>query len=204
MLFLKHDMFFPMRRAQNTRAFSLIEVLAALLLLSVSVIALSQNQVQSIRLIQTAKFRDQAVRLAQSRMNELDQKVKVQGIDVLKDSERGEFDQELYPTYTWTSTKEKIPVPDFMQLVSMASGESAQEDEFDMSSLQGPMKSITDIWGKAIRQVTVEVSWKENRQTKSYALVTHYVDDNAFGQVQGLIGGFGAAGGSDDDGAQAP
>lgn len=181
------------------RGFSLIEVLAALLILSVSIVALSQNQAQSVRLIETAQNRDQALILATSKMNEIDRRVQERGLADLKDAEKGEFDQERYEGFEWNMRKQKIPVPDFVSLVTMATGQSASEDsdeEFDTSAMQGPLKRITDIWGKAIRQVTVEVTWKDNERDteyKSYELVTHYVEQDAFNQVQGLIGSFGAS-----------
>ncbi|MCB1198349.1 MAG: hypothetical protein KDK51_08235 [Deltaproteobacteria bacterium] len=181
----------------TTGGFSLLEVLAALLLLAVSIVALSENQTQSIQLIQATQYRDKALLLAQSKMNETDRKVQEKGLSALKDSESGEFDQEQFPTYTWVITKEKIPVPDFVSLLSMSSGEQAEEDQFDTSALEGPLKAVTEIWGKAIRQVTVEVLWKQRNNEKSYRLVTHYVEKDAFGQVQGLVQGLtGGAGGS--------
>jgi|GEM_PF-5468879 len=169
--------------------FSLMEVLAAVLILSTSVIALSQNQTQSLRLIQSAQFHDKALFLAQSKMAEIDRAIQDKGLSALKDEERGEFDQEKYPTYTFVIVKEKIPVPDFGKLVSMATGAEASEEDQESSAFEGPLKMITDVWGKAIRQVTVEVKWKIINNEQSYSLVTHYVEKDAFGQVQGLIQG---------------
>ncbi|MCB0272369.1 MAG: prepilin-type N-terminal cleavage/methylation domain-containing protein [Bdellovibrionales bacterium] len=184
---------------QPEAGFSLLEVLAALLILALSIVALSENQTQSIHLTKTAQLRDQALILARSKMNELDRAISEKGLVEIRDQEQGEFDQELYPSYRWVVLKQKIPVPNFASLVSMASGEEASEEEFDTSSMEGPLKMITDIWGKAIRQVSIEVFWKERNNEKSYKLVTHYVEKDAFSQVQGLVGGLGGSSSSNEE-----
>lgn len=181
------------------KAFSLIEVLSALLILSISIVALSHNQTSAIRLIQASQLRDTATLLAQSKMVETDRIIQDRGLGEIKDSEAGEFDKERYPTFGWRVMKEKIPVPNFTNLVSMASGEQADDESYDTSAMQGPLKMITDIWGKAIKQVTVEVTWKERNDEKSYRLVTHYVEKDVFAQVQGLVGGLTGGGGSVDE-----
>lgn len=174
-------------RPSHTHGFTLLEVLAAVIILSTTIIALSQNQTQSMQLIQTAQYYDKALFLAQSKMAEIDRSIQEKGLSALKDEEKGEFDQETYPGYTFFIKKEKIPVPDFAKLMSMTSGDEVPEDDQESSGFEGPLKMITELWGKAIRQVTVEVTWKVRSSQQSYDLVTHYVEKDVFGQVQGLL-----------------
>lgn len=195
------NFFKPMPIARQ--GFSLLEVLAALLILSVSIIALSANQTQSIRLIQSANKRTTAVALAQSKMAETNQLIMEKGLGEIKENSQGEFDQELYPSYGWTLSKQRIPVPDFTSLMSAASGDVVDEEE-NQGSFEGPMKAVTDLWGKGIKQVTVEVTWKERENPKSYNLVTHYVENDVMQQVQSMMGALtgGQAGGGSSEGQE--
>jgi prepilin-type N-terminal cleavage/methylation domain-containing protein len=178
------------------QGFSLLEVLAALLILSVSIIALSANQTQSIRLIQSADKRATAVTLAQTKMAETNHLIAEKGLGEIKENSQGEFDQDLYPGYEWMLIKQRIPVPDFTSLMSAASGEVVDEEE-TQGNFEGPMKAVTELWGKGIKQVTVEVTWKERDTVKSYSLVTHYVESNVMQQVQSMMSGLGAGGSGD-------
>ena len=71
------------------------------------------------------------------------------------------------------------------------------------AGFDGPMKMITDIWGKSIIELHLEIDWKEGEQVKSYTLMTHYIASDATKQIQGMIGGLmgsaGAGGASSGD-----
>lgn len=196
-------------RARFDGGFSMIEVLAAMLILAIVCVAYSGNQVGSIQLVKTTRFRETAIMLAAQKMADIDFQVQTKGIEIIKDADKGEFDQEKFPTYEWTSQKIQIPPPDFSALMAVGSGEDSGEIGEDdaqqqtSGSFEGPMKMITDAWGKSIFEVKVAINWKEGENEKSYDLVTHYITSNATQQIQGIVGTMtnmmGGAGGTGDE-----
>lgn len=190
----------------------MIEVMAAMLILALVCVAYSGNQISAIQLVKATRFREMAIMLASQKMADIDFQVQTKGIEILKDSDQGDFDQEKFPTYHWTTAKIQIPPPDFSALMALGGGgdeapEGGEDPSKTSGSFEGPMKMITDAWGKSVLEVKLEVLWKEGEKEKSYSLMTHYIASNANQQIQGIVGamtgGMGAAGGtaSGSDGA---
>jgi general secretion pathway protein I len=171
----------------------MIETMAAMLILAMVCIAFSRNQTASIQLVKASRFRDRSIMLAKQRMAEIDFAVNDKGIESIKDEEQGEFDQEKYPTFKWKSTKSKIPAPDFNALIALGSGgeegaEASADPAPQQGGFEGPMKMVTDLWGKSIFQLALEIEWNEGEHPKSYRVLTHYIATDATKQIQGLIG----------------
>jgi hypothetical protein len=186
----------------------MIEVMAAMLILALVCVAYSQNQVAAIQLVKATRFRNTAVMLATEKMAELNFIVQTKGIEEIKDEDKGDFDQENFEGYTWQLVKKNVPPPDFSALLSQASAGESEDGEAapQQANLEGPMKSIMDIWGKSIIELRLEILWKEGEQDKSYSLMTHYITSDATKQIQGFIGGMmsaykqGAGGGDSTQG----
>src|SRR5690348_16887314 len=119
----------------------MIEVMAAMLILSMVCIAYSENQVGAIQLVKATRFRDTAIMLASMRMSDINFLIQTKGVEFIKDEERGEFDQEKFPTYSWRTTKKPIPPPDFSALMSLA--KSSGEGEDDESGEDGESSAPT-------------------------------------------------------------
>jgi prepilin-type N-terminal cleavage/methylation domain-containing protein len=183
----------------STAGFTMVEVMAAMLILALVCVAYSENQISAIALIKATRFRETAVMLAQQRMAEVNLRVQTRGIEDIKEDEKGDFDSEKFEGYSWRVTKKNVPPPDFQALLSAASGsvsEDGQESQ-QPQDVAGPMKMVMDAWGKSILEVNLEVLWKEGDQEKSYTIMTHYIASDANAQIQGLIGGLaGAMGGA--------
>jgi prepilin-type N-terminal cleavage/methylation domain-containing protein len=176
--------------------FSFVEVMVALVILSISLIVLSESQTRSLALVSKARAIDSAVTLAGAKMAEVTETVREKGVSALKDEETGEFDQEKHPGYRWRTRVEKIPSPDFARLVGAAGGGEDAGNTGNAALFAGPLRQIERIWGQALRQLTVEVLWTEGTREKSYELVTHLIAPDAIGQLQGFVGGLGGAGGA--------
>lgn len=184
-------------------AFTMIEVMAAMLILALVCVAYSGNQISAIQLVKATRFREMAIMLASQKMADIDFQVQTKGIEILKDTDQGDFDQEKFPTYRWTTAKIQIPPPDFSALMALGSGgegaEGGEEQPQTSGSFEGPMKMITDAWGKSVMEVKLDVTWKEGEKEKSYSLMTHYIASNANQQIQGIVGAMtGGMGGNSD------
>ncbi|MEZ4845882.1 MAG: prepilin-type N-terminal cleavage/methylation domain-containing protein [Bdellovibrionota bacterium] len=184
--------------------FTMVEVMAAMLILAIVCVAYSENQVSAIQLVKATRFRDTAVMLAQQRMAEVNFLVQSRGVEEIKEDERGDFDSEKFEGYTWHITKKMVPAPDFSALLSAAGAGDSEESggQQQPTDLSGPMKMIMDAWGKSIMEVKLEVLWKEGEQEKSYSIMTHFMASNANAQIQGVIGGLAGAAAQAGGGAQ--
>jgi type II secretion system protein I len=94
------------RRIFNQKGFTLLEVMFALALIGISLATLLTSQSQGLSLANEAKFYTTAAFLAQAKMAELE----VADINNLA-SDSGEFDQELFPDYSWEVEIDKTSNP---------------------------------------------------------------------------------------------
>jgi len=173
--------------------FSFIEVMVAMVILSISLVILLDSQGNSMALVGRAHSLNYATTLASGKISELVQLAEKEGIQSLQDEKAGEFDQEKYPGYHWRYRVMEIVPPDFAALMKSFSG--SEEEKEDSASnaelLAGPLKQIQDIWGKAIRELRLEIFWTEGLRERNYELVTHLIAPEAIGQVQGMVGALG-------------
>ena len=180
--------------------FSFIEVTAAMVILSMSLIVLLDTQTRSMNLVGKARSLETATTLARIKMVELTHEATTRGVTSLQEEEAGEFEQDRYPGFRWRYWVTEVPAPDFEAMMGLATGseDGLEEDkgnEGNAALLAGPLKSIGDIWGKSIRELHVQVLWDEGRQEKDFELVTHLIAPDALAQVQGLIGALSGGGG---------
>lgn len=182
------------------KGFTLIEVMAAMLILALVCVAYSENQVGAIQLVKATRFREKSILLATQKMAEIDFLVQTKGLEILKDEDKGDFENENFEGYSWRYTRKQVPTPDFAALMgSTGVGEEGEPQAQQQGLEGGPMKMVMDMWAKSIMEVRLEITWKEGEQEKSYSLLTHYIASNASSQIQGLVGamtgGAGAAAG---------
>ena len=179
-----------MKSSPNS-GFSLVEVLAAMVIMSVALVALLASQAQSVGLVDRAKKYDRATTLASAKLSELTMIASSQGTSAMKEEERGEFDQELHPGFRWRYEIRKVPAPNFAALLSAATGEEEEtQDQGNAALFAGPLQTIQDAWGESLRELRVEVLWGEQTE-KSVELVTHIIEGDPVTRVDGIVRGLG-------------
>lgn len=182
-----------------------MEVMIAMVILSISLIVLMDSQARSMDMVARAKSVDVGTSLATLRMTELVQEAKEKGVSTLKDEAEGEFDQQKFPTYRWRYWKKNVPAPDFAALAGGAAGGKDDAAASNKDMLAGPLQAIGKVWGNALKELHVEVSWGEERKKRTYELVTHLIATDALAQLQGAIGILGGTfGGKKESGGQNP
>jgi general secretion pathway protein I len=87
---------FPDRRRAAEAGFTLLEVMLAMSILAIALVAVFQSQSQSISMMARSRFDTAAPLLAQSKMAELEA---IKSADVTSDS--GDFGDD-YPGYSWS------------------------------------------------------------------------------------------------------
>ncbi len=171
----------------DPKGFSFVEVMAAMVILSISLVVLMESQSLSMDLVGRARTLDTAVTLADSKMTELSQLAAYKGVDILKPEETGQFDQEKHPGYRWKYTVVDVPAPDFAALLKVAFGGGDEKDS-NAQLFAGPLQMIGKVWGQALKELHVEVLWNDGAREKSYELVTHLISSNAVTQINAAVG----------------
>ncbi|MFH1018154.1 MAG: type II secretion system protein [Pseudomonadota bacterium] len=172
----------------EARGFSFVEVMVAMVILSISLVVLMESQSRSMDLVSRARTMDAAITLAESKMTELSQLAAFKGIDTLKPEEKGEFDQERHPGYRWKYTVLPVPAPDFGALFKLAFGGAEDEKNSNAQLFAGPLQMIGKVWGEALKELHVEVLWSDGAREKSYELVTHLIAQDTMTQLNVAIG----------------
>jgi prepilin-type N-terminal cleavage/methylation domain-containing protein len=148
------------RGRRGAVAFTFIEVMVAIAILALCLTVLLATQGRSVDLGAKANAADTAALLGQMKMEELILKAQKDGQDSLRDEERGEFDQEKYPSYRWEYKTDPVSLP-------IVPGGGVQENQ---------LRIAQQFMEKAIRQLNLTVQWKENgRADKELTLTTHLV-----------------------------
>ena len=93
-----------MLKILHNRGFTLLEVMIAVALIAVALVALLGSQSQSVSFANSAKFETMAALLAQSKMSE----ITIQDADSLS-SDSGSFGED-YPGYSWEATVSDVSI----------------------------------------------------------------------------------------------
>jgi prepilin-type N-terminal cleavage/methylation domain-containing protein len=165
--------------------FTLLEVMAAVAILSLTLVVLLNvisNNVRATthsRLITTATF------LARGKMVSIEDRVIEKGFQDLDENEEGTFEEDGFANFNWSSAIEKIQLPtDVGQKAQQSAGEATQKKD--------PMQALTGMVGgmmgmfiepirvgleESVRRVTLRVFWNERgRPEQSVEVVTFMTD----------------------------
>lgn len=181
------------RRAKlSVSAFSLLEVMFSLVILSMSLIVLMQNQTQSIALTQKAKAWDTATSLASGKMSELVLTVEKKGITALKNEESGDFNQDKFPSYKWRYRRQSVPAPNFQAIMGAATQSEDSAPNAGAAALAGPLQTIAKAWSECLFELTVEVIWGEGESQRNLEITTHLLAQDSYTKIQGVVATLGA------------
>lgn len=149
---------------KKSSGFTLLEIMVAVAILSISLVALLNFQGNTMIKSGRAERMTEATMLAKMRMAEVE-------LDLEKLQKRGEFPEEKvedgnfeepFEKYKWKLTIKSIKLP------APVTGE-----EGSVEGLIG--RQLTEEIGKTVREVRVEVLWEEMGEEQSINVVTHIV-----------------------------
>jgi len=188
-------------RRTRTAGFTLLEVMIAVAILAVSLMALSLTMIRSIRASQHARLMTQATFLCRLKFGDLEDGFVVNGFtdDSGIVENKGDFDDPLFKNFRWSYSIQKIELPAADKIQSAATkllqdkqkvGESASEAvggprsssnssasggmAGGMGSFLGPVKQMLE---QGIRRVTMRVLWNEpGLPDQKVEVVTFYTD----------------------------
>jgi general secretion pathway protein I len=181
------------------RAFSLLEMMVAIALLSMGLVLLLQVQARSIQLAQDAREMTVATMLARGKLLDCQTDLLKKGFSVGDYDEEGNFDDEGYSTFFWEchGYKPDMPVADAGDVTEAFGGAGAgdtaaaaqdQGADLGMQFLAPVLSQMSNILGDSIRELVVIVRWGEGNDIKEMSVTTHVIDKTAVNTIAAMIG----------------
>ena len=143
------------RRLQPVRSsapaalgFTLLEVMIAMMIVSISIVAIAGINSGSMGMHSYAKRLTVATLLARSKMSDVEQKLLSEGLPADDETEDGDFSDEGFPDFRWKAEiirpkTEEIQVADMLQSLGVGSGDDSALSGF----LSGQMLSNSSFYG---------------------------------------------------------
>jgi len=188
----------------NKNGFTFIEVLVAMLILVLAVLASVSLTDGSVRATREAKDISTATWLLQNVMTELETKLETEGIEKGCEAKKEAKFEAPYEKYSWTTTCIEI---DF-NLSQTAADLAKQNEEDDVSQNREQenqiQKFILDTASqyitKSLRELHAEVSWSQGKQRRKVDATTHFARYDQPIALPNLGGAGGGTGGSGSGG----
>jgi general secretion pathway protein I len=210
---------------RKKRAFSLLEVMVAMAILTLGLVSLLQVQARSAEMAIAAREMTVATMLARGKLYDCQTDLLKKGFSVGDYDESGNFDDEGYPTFFWECHAYKPDMPTGEGVGDMGSaasalGMGAANDaagdaapagaEMGMGMIAPVLQQMASVLGDSIREMVIIVRWGTGADQQEMRVTTHVIDKTPVNNVArmieqqskalGSIAG-GAAGGSSSSGS---
>jgi general secretion pathway protein I len=162
--------------ATNRDGFTLLEVVIAMTIMVLafaSILAVENNSIQAtIR----AKEMNIATMLARGKMIELEYEVEGKTFDEVRKENGGTFEAP-YESYSWKTEIKEIKFPN---MSFGGGGENKEGGGDDQGNQYAEMltKLITNYFTKAVREISVTISYKRGANPVAHTVSTYWVDLN--------------------------
>ncbi len=162
---------------KNQSGFTFIEVLVAMLIFVMAVVASLSVTDGSVRATREAKEISTATWLLQNIMVELETKLETEGFDKgCEKKKEARFDAP-YSDFSWRTTCLEIDYNLSQTAAQVAQQEQSKDDNSDPNQENMIEKMIlqtaSDYMGKALRELHAEVYWKQGKQIRKIDVTTH-------------------------------
>lgn len=169
---------------RNTRGFTLIEVLIALVIIAGGIVALNMGWGNSFLMIRKSTMKYDVATLLERKMTEFEAKYRDKPFNEIPEKEEGDFEND-YPQYRWVMESRDLELPDLTPLLI------AQEEEAN-EMLITMMKQMTEYLNKVIKEVRISVFVRGRGGKEAQFSATQYFVDYSK-DFTGLPGAGGAA-----------
>lgn len=175
----------PRARVRTDTGFTLLEVMAAVAILSLTLVVLLNVISNNVRATTHSRLVTTATFLARGKMVSLEDRVIEKGFQDLDEDDEGNFEEDGFANFSWSSAIEKIQLPSDV-------GQKAQQSAGEATQKKDPMQALTGMVGgmmgmfiepirvgleESVRRVTLRVFWNERgRPEQSVDVVTFMTD----------------------------
>jgi prepilin-type N-terminal cleavage/methylation domain-containing protein len=188
----------------NRSAFTLIEVMIALMIISIALVALSSSQSIALNSTRKSRFVTMATVAAKNMMADIDVTATLKGFDYVKElgeKATGDFDQIEYKGWKWVREVKEVNFPISAIMKSYMGGGGTPEEGEGASSeatktegetgenalpqeaqmLNMVAKNVETFMKQSVREITVTVMWpvRGGKEFSDMKLVYYTVDYDA-------------------------
>ena len=189
-------------RSAARQAFSLLEVMVAMAILSVGLVSLLQVQSRSAQLAIEAREMTVATMLARGKLYDCQTDLMKKGFTIGDYDESGNFDDEGYPTFFWECHAYKPEMPTGDGVGDMGSAASAlgmgasadaagsgqpQGADMGMNMIAPVLQQMASVMGDSIRELVIIVRWGTGADQQELRVTTHVVDKTPINNVSQMI-----------------
>lgn len=153
---------------RNQKAFTLLEVLLAMMVIASGLFILTNAWSGTYNRLRKTQVQVQMASLLERKVVELEREYKGKPLDSIPEEKEDDFGSDV-PNYSWTMKSRKLEIPDLTSFLTSQDG-GANEDMIRI------MKLFTEHLSKAIKEVKVSVIFKEHKKNLT-ADVTFYMID---------------------------
>lgn len=184
---------------KSSRAFSLLEMMVAIALLSLGLVLLLQVQARSIQLAQQARDMTIATQLARAKLYDCETDLMKKGFSIGDYDEEGNFSDDEMPGFFWEchAYKPDMPVADASDITAASAGgalglgDTAEASEGQADPMMGMIAPIlaqmSGILGDSIRELHVIIRWGTGDDMQEMTVTTHVIDKTAVNNVAAMI-----------------
>jgi len=184
----------------TSRGFTLLEVLIAIAILSMSLMVIYQTQGRAVQMANYGKFMSVATLLVRTKIIEIEEQLKEEGFSDFDDEKEGTFEEEGFDKFRWLANIKKITInlPESLStsgggLSGMGGGgdqkdgaSNKQQMGMNLAMLGPHLKTIAKILEQSVRELKITVFWPSGpKKENSINVTTHVVDFKKAGLVSG-------------------
>jgi prepilin-type N-terminal cleavage/methylation domain-containing protein len=149
------------------KGFTLLEVIAALGILSIALLGFIQGQSAITKVTLRSESMLQGLYLAEEKMTEIERELRTKTFLAMPDEQKGEFSHESLKSFRWKRELERVSIGCFVP-ASLLGGEGDQTAGF--------FGLVEKAFENSVRKINVTVEWQEGGQTRDVSLTQLYVD----------------------------
>lgn len=183
---------------RNSKGFTLIEVLVALMIIAAAIIASASLWSGNLSVMRKSSLNYDVATILERKMVEIEAKYKDKPLTEIPEEESGDFGTD-FPQYRWTLKSRELEFPDLTNMI-IGNDEAAAGNE----QLISMVKQMTEYLNKVIKEVKVSVFIRRGKREMEFSATQYFVDYNKdfMGGLGGLGGGGDTGGGSGGDGGK--
>lgn len=153
---------------KNNKAFTLIEVVLAMMIMASGLFILTNSWSGTYNRLKNTQVKVQLAALLERKVVEIEREYKNKSLDSIPEEKEDSFGEEL-PEYSWKMTSQKLELPDLSAVL-----ETQQEGvKTDLASL---MKIFSDHISKSVKEIKVEVTYKDKKKPITVDVVFYMID----------------------------
>lgn len=153
--------------------FTLIEVILAMMIIASGLLVLTNSWGGTYTRLKKTQVHVQMAALIERKVVEIEKEYKGKPLDSIPDEKTDDFGSDL-PEYSWKMTSQKLELPDLSPILGAQSDAAGEVGtKLDLVTI---MKMFSEHLSKCIREVKIEVFYKDARKPISVAVVIYMID----------------------------